>query len=40
MYEEHKIKCASCGKLFVSELNKTLCNECFEETSNRLKQTE
>lgn len=37
MYEEHNIKCTSCGKVFFSELNDTLCSECFDKTTNRIK---
>ncbi len=37
MYEQHEIKCTSCGKIFLSELNDTLCEECLKATSNRSK---
>ncbi len=37
MYEEHQIKCSSCGNTFLSKTADTLCNECFKSTSNRLK---
>lgn len=40
MYKEHKIQCASCGKVFISELNDTLCKDCFKSTSNRSKPIE
>ena len=34
MYKEQKIKCASCGKLFVSDINATLCPKCSENVDN------
>lgn len=37
MYEKHKIECASCGKTFSSELNDTLCEDCYKTTTNRVK---
>ncbi len=37
MYKEHKKKCASCGKVFTTEINDVLCNDCFKATSNRAK---
>ena len=34
MYENQKVKCTSCGKMFISETNATLCPLCSEEVSN------
>lgn len=34
MYEEHTIKCSSCGKLFISKENETVCNECYKKLEN------
>ena len=34
MYEEHTIQCSSCGKLFTSKENETVCNECYKEIEN------
>jgi len=34
MYEDHKIKCSSCGKLFHSKENETICEECSKEHEN------
>ncbi len=40
MYEEHKVKCASCGKEFLSEMNRTMCNECFDAANNKVEATD
>ena len=34
MYENHTIKCASCGKLFTSKEDETVCDECSKELEN------
>ncbi len=34
MYEENKIKCSSCGKLFSSQADETVCEKCFKELEN------
>ncbi len=34
MYEDQKVKCSSCGKMFTSETNATLCPLCLKEVSN------
>ena len=34
MYEDHTIKCSSCGKSFVSKEQETVCQECSKELEN------
>lgn len=34
MYKEHKIKCSSCGKLFIAKENETVCNDCSKGLEN------
>lgn len=34
MYEDHKVKCSSCGKLFVSKEHDTICDECSKKLEN------
>lgn len=34
MYENHTIKCKSCGKIFTSKEHDTLCNECLKKVEN------
>ncbi len=34
MYEDHKIKCSSCGKEFLSKVHATLCPTCLEKVEN------
>jgi rRNA maturation endonuclease Nob1 len=34
MYEKHKIKCASCGILFTSKEDETVCEVCSKELEN------
>jgi predicted amidophosphoribosyltransferase len=34
MYEEHMIKCSSCGKLFKSKEDETVCDKCSKELEN------
>jgi DNA-directed RNA polymerase subunit RPC12/RpoP len=34
MYEEHTVECSSCGKLFTSKENETVCSECYKEIEN------
>ena len=34
MYEDHTIKCSSCGKPFISKEHETVCQECSKELEN------
>ena len=34
MYEDNKIKCSSCGKLFTSKVHETVCEDCSKELEN------
>ncbi len=34
MYEKHTIKCSSCGKLFTSKEDETVCDECSKVLEN------
>jgi Zn finger protein HypA/HybF involved in hydrogenase expression len=34
MYEDHTIKCSSCGKSFISKEHETVCQECSKELEN------
>ena len=34
MYEDHTIKCSSCGKSFISKEHETVCQECYKELEN------
>jgi rRNA maturation endonuclease Nob1 len=33
-YEEHMIKCSSCGKLFTAKEDETVCDKCSKELEN------
>ena len=34
LYENHTIKCSSCGKSFISKEHETVCQECSKELEN------
>ncbi len=34
MYENHSIKCSSCGKVFISKEDETVCKDCSKELEN------
>ena len=34
MYENQKVKCTSCGTMFISETNATLCPSCSKKVDN------
>ncbi len=34
IYENHTIKCSSCGKIFASKEDEAVCEECSKELEN------
>ncbi len=36
MYKDHKVKCSSCGQMFISETNATLCESCSKKVDNQM----
>ncbi len=34
MHNDRKLKCSSCGEMFVSETNATLCPSCARDVAN------